>query len=102
MIMIVLSDSMKMNIISDNSADVIASNSTAPAPFNQEETELWLVKSGQVQTVKTETALVSTDPFASMVPIKRGFFIGGPEGTPFRSVHNHRLIGSGQSICQES
>ena len=72
------------------------------APFIPEETVLQLVELGQVQTIKTGTALVSTDPFASMVPIKRGFFIGGPEGTPFRSVHNHRLIGSGQSIWQES
>ena len=71
-------------------------------PFILEETSLRLVELGPVQTVKTGTPLVSADPFASMVPIKRGFFIGGPEGTPFRSVHNHRLIGSGQSICQEA
>ena len=51
----------------------------------------------QVQTAKTGAALVSTYPFASMVPIQRGLFIGGPDGTPFRSVHYHRLIGSGQS-----
>jgi hypothetical protein len=76
-------------------------NPQRAAPFNLEETGLRLVELGQVQTIKTGTALVSTDPFASMVPIKRGFFIGGPEGTPFRSVPNHRLIGSGQSICQE-
>jgi hypothetical protein len=77
-------------------------NPQRAALFILEETRLRLVELGQVQTVKTEAPLVSADPFASMVPIKRGFFIGGPEGTPFRSVHNHRLIGSGQSNCQES
>jgi hypothetical protein len=77
-------------------------NPQRAALFNLEETVLRLVKLGQVQTVKTETALVSADPFASMVPIKRGFFIGDPKGIPFRSVHNHWLIGSGQPICQEA
>ncbi len=77
-------------------------NPQRTALFILEETGLWLVELDQVQTVKTGTPLVSADPFASMVPIKRGFFIGGPEGTPFRSVHNHRLIGSGQSIWQET
>jgi hypothetical protein len=77
-------------------------NPRRTAPFILEETGLRLVELGNVQTVKTGTPLVSADPFASMVPIKRGFFIGGPKGTPFRSVHNHWLIGSGQPICQEA
>jgi hypothetical protein len=72
------------------------------APFILEETGRRLVELGLAQTVKTDVPLVSTDPFPSMVPIKRGLFIGGPKGTPFRSVHNHRLIGSGQSIFQEA
>ena len=49
-----------------------------PAPFILEETELELVELGLVQTIKTDDPLVSTDPFPSMVPIKRGLFIGGP------------------------
>jgi hypothetical protein len=83
-------------------SSVVPSKSTVSAPFILEETELELVELGLVQTIKTDDPLVSTDPFPSMVPIKRGLFIGGPEGTPFRSVHNHRLIGSGQSIFQEA
>jgi len=32
------------------------------------------------QTAKTDPALVFPNPFASMVPITRGLFIGGPLG----------------------
>jgi len=49
----------------------------------------------------TGPALVFPNPFASMVPIMRGFFIGGQIRTPFRSVHNLSMIGSGPSLFQE-
>jgi hypothetical protein len=77
-------------------------NPQRAALFILEETGLGLVELFPVQTVKAGPPLVSTDPFASMVPIKRGFFIGDPEGIPFRSVPNHWLIGSGRPICQEA
>jgi transposase len=37
-----------------------------------------------------------------MVPILRGLFIGGPSGTPFKSVLPSWLIGSGPSFFQEA
>jgi transposase len=36
-----------------------------------------------------------------MVPIMRGLFIGGPVGTPFKSVPQSLLIGSGRSPADE-
>jgi hypothetical protein len=36
------------------------------------------VESGPVQTVKTDPALVFSNPFASIVPIICGFIIGSP------------------------
>ena len=77
-------------------------NPRRTAPFILEETGLGLVELSSVQTIKTDDPLVSADPIPSMVPIKRGLFIGDPKGIPFRSVHNHWLIGSGQPICQEA
>jgi transposase len=71
------------------------------AHFFLEETGQLRVESGPVQTVKTDPALVFLNPFASMVPVMRGFIIGGPSGTPFRSVLNLSLIGPGPSHLQE-
>jgi hypothetical protein len=59
------------------------------------------IKLAAIQTVKTGPPLVFSNPFASMVPIMRGFFIGGPIGTPFRSVLNLSMIGSGASALKE-
>ena len=71
------------------------------AHFYLEETGQLRVESAPVQTVKTESALVFPNPFASMVPIMRGFIIGGPSGTPFRSVLNLSMIGSGPPHLEE-
>jgi hypothetical protein len=63
--------------------------------FFVEETRALRVEWEAVQTAKTGPPLVFLNPIASMVPIIGGFFIGGPVGTPFRSVRNLSMIGSG-------
>jgi len=45
--------------------------------------------------------MVSLDPFARMVPIIGGFFIGDPQGIPISSVHIPQIIGSGQPNFEE-
>jgi hypothetical protein len=65
------------------------------AHFFLEETGVLRVEWEAVQTAKTGPTLVFSNPISSMVPIIGGFFIGGPVGTPFRSVRNLWMIGSG-------
>jgi hypothetical protein len=65
------------------------------AHFFLEETGVLRVEWEAVQTAKAGPTLVFSNPISSMVPIIGGFFIGGPIGTPFRSVRTLSMIGSG-------
>jgi hypothetical protein len=49
----------------------------------------------EIQTVRTDFPMVLQDPFASMVPIIKGFLIGGLYLTPFSRILHFTIIGSG-------